>query len=103
MAKIKLENIIFWIIILIIIVVIIWILSGSPPLENSLPSLIIFVITSEILLWKALFSSDKKVEVGFMKVKNDLEIIKIKIDSKFNELGNKLDNFEVLAKNKKVK
>lgn len=104
MAEVKIEDIVFWIIITTIIAVVIWMLSGSPPIENSLPSLIIFVIASEILLWKALFSLDKKTEIGFMKVKGDLRVIKSDIEyikRDINNINNKLNNIENLIKKKK--
>lgn len=94
MKKIKIEDIVFWILIIVIVTIIIWILSGSPPLENSLPSLIAFLLASELLIWKAHFNMDKKTAVGFMKIRNDL-------NNKFNEINHRLKNIESLIKGKK--
>ena len=96
--KPKIEDIIFWILVAIIVIVVIWILSGSPPIENSLPSLIIFVIASEILLWKALFSIDKKTEIGFVKVKNKIANLENNMNNRFKEINKRLDNIEILIK-----
>ena len=71
--KIKIEDIIFWIIILAIIALAIWLLAGSPTDTSAIVALVAFVAASEILLWKALFKIDKKTTVGFMRLKNDLD------------------------------
>ena len=103
--RIKIEDIIFWILIAIIVAVVIWILSGSPPLENSFPSLIVFILTSEILLWKALFNMDKKTTIGFIRVKNDIsnvraEILSLKdsMNNRFNDVNKSLENIKSLIK-----
>jgi len=77
--KIKIEEIVFWIIIFAIIALAIWLLSGSPTDTSAIAALAAFVAASEILIWKTLFSIDKKTTTGFMKLKNDL-------DNKHNEL-----------------
>ncbi len=79
MTKIKVEDVAFWIIILLIIAIALWLLSGSPPTDSALISVALFVAASEILLWRAMFSNDKRTEIGFIKLKNDL-------DKKHNEL-----------------
>jgi len=82
MRKIKLENIAFWILILAAVGVAIWLLIGSPTIEQGLLMITIFIATSEILLWKALFRIDKKSAVGFEKVKSRFD----KIDYQLNEI-----------------
>ena len=98
MTRIKLEDIVFWILIAIIIAIVIWILSGSPALENSLPSLITLVIASEILLWKALFSIDKKTSNGFIKIKNDMNNIRKDISNLRIELRSELKEIKNIIK-----
>lgn len=73
---VKAEDIVFWILILTVIAVAIWLAFSSPDFENSLLMLIIFVASSEILLWRALFSVDKRTSIGFEKVNSDIGEIK---------------------------
>jgi len=86
--KIRMEDIIFWVLITLIVGIAIWKMIGSPTDTTALISITLFIAGSEILLWKAFFSIDKKTAVGFMKLKND-------IDNKHNELKS------MLMKNKK--
>lgn len=79
LAKMKIEDVVFWVIISLIIATALWMLSGSPPEANALVSIALFVAASEILIWRKLFDIDKKNAVGFEKVKNDLEYIKNKL------------------------
>ena len=80
--KIKLTNIIFWILILAAVGVAVWLLVGSPTIEQGLLMITIFIATSEILIWKNFFKIDKKTAIGFEKVKSRLD----KIDYKLNEI-----------------
>ena len=80
--KIKLADIVFWLLILAAIGVAIWLLVGSPTIETGLLMITIFIASSEILLWQALFKIDKKTEVGFEKVKSRFD----KIDYQLNEI-----------------
>lgn len=88
---IKIEDILFWILILAIVGIIIWMLVGSPTLENGLISIGLFVIGSEILLWRALFAIDKRTSIGFEKVKLSFEKVKNNIDNLKNEINNRFD------------
>jgi len=54
----------------------------------------LLVVSSEILIWRAFFAMDKKVSLGFMKMKNELKSLE-------NNLNNKLENIEKLIKTKK--
>ena len=85
---VRAEDIVFWILILTIIGVVIWLAFGSPDFEKSLLMIMIFVASSEILLWKFLFKMDKKTSVGFEKVRSDFKIT-----------NNKLENIEDNMKN----
>ncbi len=82
MSRLKIEDIMFWILIAAIVAIAIWLLSGSPDLENALITIGLFIIGSEILLWRKLFSIDKNTAVGFVKVNSDLKEIKNLINIK---------------------
>ena len=82
MTKIKLQDIIFWILILAAVGVAVWLLVGSPTIEQGLLMITIFIATSEILLWKTLFLIDKKTAISFEKVKSRFD----KIDYQLNEI-----------------
>ena len=77
--KVKIEDIVFLIIILLIIGTALWLLSGSPPTNEALISIALFVAASELLIWRKLFSVDKKTAIGFEKVRSELKEIKTKI------------------------
>ena len=93
--KIKIEDVLFWIIILLIIGVAIWKLIGSPTDTAALISITLFIAGSEILLWRAIFSIEGKTSVGFERIKNDLDKqqmnLNFKLD-KVNENMNKIEN-----------
>ncbi len=88
--KLKAEDIVFFFVIGLALFILLWLLHGSPTLDNALVSVGTLIITSEFLLWKKYFEIDKNVSVGFVKVRNDLE--------KINE---KLINIEELIKNRR--
>jgi len=99
MAKnIRLEDIIFWLLIIGIIAVALWLLHGSPPETNALITIAIFVATSELLLWKALFSIDKKTAIGFEKMKNDLKNFRSDIGNKLSNINNNLNEIKISIK-----
>lgn len=64
----------------------IWKLVGSPTDTAALISITLFVAGSEIILWKALFKTDKRTEIGFIKIKNDINNLKEDINKKHQEL-----------------
>ena len=76
MAKTKLTDILFWILILAALGIAIWLVFGSPTIETGLLMIVIFIASSEIMLWRTLFNIDKRTSIGFIKAKNDLNIIK---------------------------
>lgn len=98
---VKITDIVFWLLILAVIGIALWMLFGSPTLEVGLVSISLFVAGSEILLWRALFSVDKRTAVGFERVKLDFERINDKlgnIGKGINEIKNNIVNI-----NKKLK
>ncbi len=73
----KIEDILFWLLMIVVIVITLWLLFGkSPTLESSLIQISLFIVASEILLWKTIFRIDKRTTVGFTKIKNNLNAIK---------------------------
>jgi len=80
--RIKLSDILFWVLILSAVGVAVWLLVGSPTTEQGLLMITFFIATSEILLWKSLFKIDKKTAVGFEKVKSRFD----RIDYQLNEI-----------------
>lgn len=75
------NDVAFWIFILAAFAVILWLLSGSPTLESSLIAIGVFIMSSIIFLYRKYFEMDKSTTIGFMKVKNDLDHIKNKLNS----------------------
>jgi len=87
----KISDVLFWLLILAIIAIAIWLLSESSLEINALISITLFVAASEILLWKTLFSNDKKTSTGFEKIKNNLDL-------KFKDINNQLNEIKGLIK-----
>ncbi len=77
--KLSLENLAFWIIIILLIALAVWMISGSPTDTSAIIAIAVFVAASEILLWKSLFSIDKKTAIGFEKIRNDIDSLKKEI------------------------
>ena len=100
-AGIKIEDIVFWILIALAIAIVVWKLFGSPSDVATLMSFALFIVGSEILLWKALFSIEKKTACGFMKIKYETQSMKKEINSNLNQLNSKLISIENMLKNKK--
>ncbi|MDP3026690.1 MAG: hypothetical protein Q8N63_03205 [Nanoarchaeota archaeon] len=88
--KLKIEDIMFWILIALIVGMAIWKLIGSPTDTASLISLALFVAGSEVLIWKSIFKIDKNTSLGFMKVKHDLDLMENKIMNKLNNIENRI-------------
>lgn len=84
--KIKLRDIIFWLLILSAIGVSVWLLIGSPTIETGLLMITIFIAGSEILLWQALFRMDKKTAIGFERIKNDINKLRSDLNYQLNEI-----------------
>jgi len=80
--KLRLEYILFWILILAAIGVAVWLLVGSPTIEQGLLMIITFMAGSEIMIWKAIFKNDKRTAIGFEKVKSRFD----NIDYQLNEI-----------------
>ena len=90
MVKIKIEDIIFWILVFATIAVIIWKLVGSPTDMGTIIGIGSFILSSEILIWKKIFSIESKTTIGFMKVKHNLKLMENNIISKLNNIEKKI-------------
>jgi len=90
----KIEDIVFWIIMASIIAVAIWMLIGSPPLENGLLMITIFIASSIILMWKHAFSLEHKITRLDNKTALSFEKLKNEMNTRFNNIENKLDKIE---------
>lgn len=99
--EIKIEDVIFWIAILAIIGIIIWKLFGSPTDIATLISVTSLLVMSELALWKKLYSIEKKVAVGFMKVRGEVNLIRNYIKHHINYINQRFDNLEALIRKKK--
>ena len=96
MRNIKIEDIIFWIFVLAMFGLAFWLLSGSPTIEEGLISFILFVLGSELLIWKKLFSIDKRTEIGFVKARGDIALMKEDLNNKFNNLKTDIVDIKTL-------
>ena len=101
MAKLTLEDIIFLIAIAIIVGIAIWKLIGSPTDTAALISITLFVAISELALWKKIYGVEKKTEVGFMKVRGKLNLLRNDLNHHLNNISKRLDNLEDLIKRKR--
>jgi len=87
--RLKIEDIMFWILIALIVGIAIWKLIGSPTDTASLISLALFVAGSEVIIWKSIFRIDKNTAVGFAKIKGELNNINYKLNEINDKLGKK--------------
>ncbi len=71
----KIDDVAFWIFIAAAIAIIIWLVSGSPSVESGLISISVFIVSSELFLWKKYFQVDKNTAVSFTKFKSDIDNI----------------------------
>jgi len=99
--KIKTEDIIIWTAIIIIIAIAIWKLVGSPTDTAALISITLFIAVSELSLWKKMFLMEKKTEVGFMKVKENINLLRNDLKHYLNNTNQRLDNIENLIRKNK--
>ncbi len=103
MVKIKIEDLVFWLLIIVVISILVWKLFGSPTDTATLITTVLFLISIILTLWKRIYYTERKTEVGFMKVKGDLKLIKndigyIKRD--INNINDKLKNIQSLIERK---
>ncbi len=90
--KIKFEDIAIFVLLGAALAVILWLLHGSPTLENGIISIGTFIISSVVLLWRKYYQIDSNMKVSFNNVKNDMTNLQ-------NHIDNKLEKIEELLKN----
>ena len=98
--KIKIEDIVIWALIMLVIGIIVWKLVGSPTDTATLISVTLFIIGSEILLWKTIFSMENKIVIGFSKIKNDLDKLEMNLNFKLEKLTESMNKIDKLKKGK---
>ncbi|MBS3079169.1 hypothetical protein J4218_03545 [Candidatus Pacearchaeota archaeon] len=102
MVKLKIEDVIFWLIILYIIGIAIWMLHESPMDSSAIISIGLALGSSELFLWRSLYNNnknnllrlsemDKKTAMSFLKLRNEMEKNNIMINNRFDNLENKLN------------
>ncbi|MEK6848487.1 MAG: hypothetical protein AABX65_02550 [Nanoarchaeota archaeon] len=98
----KFENVLFWILIILVVGIAVWKIIGSPTDTSALISITLFIASSEILLWKAFFNTDKKTAIGFNNIKNDIVNLKRGINLNMENINDKLNNLEkIMIKQRK--
>jgi len=88
--KLKIEDILFWVLIVVIIAMVLWMFRGSQPLENILITFIIFIISSELLIWKKIFAIDKNTAINFAKFDKNVAVSFAKLREELKEIKNSL-------------
>lgn len=84
--RFKIEDVALWIFLLAALAIIIWLLHGSPTLEQALVSLVVLLLSSEFLLWKKYYEVDKSTAVAFTTVKNDIQNLSKEIGRNHQEI-----------------
>jgi len=94
--KLKFEDIMIWIIIAGLIGISLWMLSGSPTEIGAIIGIGTFIGASEILIWKKIFFLDNKIDLNLLKInkKTEISFINLRNDmnNRFNIIENKLNN-----------
>ncbi|MEK6879195.1 MAG: hypothetical protein AABY22_06275 [Nanoarchaeota archaeon] len=91
--EIKIEDIVFWLLIISVIAIVIWKLFGSPSDIAITISLALFIIGTEMVIWKYFLGLEKKTSISFIKIKYD-------INEKFNEMSQNFKELKELVKKK---
>jgi len=86
------EDIAFWILISLVVGIAIWKLIGSPTDTAALISISLFIGGSELVLWKHLFAMDKRVSIGFFKMKNDFNNLNKDFNYRFDNIEKDFNN-----------
>ena len=93
-TKLTIEDIVFFIIIGLIVFISLWLLIRSPTFNNAIISIGVFIATTEIFLWRKVFSIDKNTTVGFVKVKSDIDKLRIEMNNQFDNMEGRFDAME---------
>ena len=105
MIKVKIEDIVFWILIIAVIALIIWKLFGSPT-DLAMQIAIGSILAGTIMLlwrleWKNHYELDKKAQVGFEKVKSEINLFKNDMNHHLNNINKRLDSIESLIRKRR--
>lgn len=71
----KIEDLAFWAFLVMTLAIILWLLHGSPLLENALISIGTLILSTEFILWRKYHQLDTKAAVSFTRFKSDLNHI----------------------------
>lgn len=96
--KLKAVDIMFFISLALTLFALLWLLKGSPTLETTVITIGLFIISSEMFLWRKVFEIDKSTAIGFSKVKNELDNLRSEMKNDLNNINNKLDKIENIVK-----
>jgi len=91
MAKLTIEDIMILIMIAAVVGIGLWMLAGSPTEMQAIISIAMFFGTAGLFILKKTYSIDKNSAIGFIKVKHDIEKVRIEMNNEFNNINNKLD------------
>lgn len=98
--KYKVEDIAFWTFLLAAFAIVLWILHGSPTLEDALLTLTALIIGSEFMLWRKYYEVDKNAAVAFSHVRNDINNLKKEMERHYKELNQSIHRIETLLHQK---
>jgi|SRR3989344_9596943 len=98
---IKIEDIIFWIVIIAVIGLLVWKLFGSPTDLATITTVASLLAMGELSLLKRIYNLEKRVAVGFTKVKSEINLIRNDIKHHSSYMDERFDNLEKLIKDKR--
>ena len=89
MVKLKFIDIMILLVIGATIALGIWLLFGSPTELQAIITISVFFGSTGLMLWKYVFEIDKKTEISFIKLRNDMDNRFDRIEDKLNVIGMK--------------
>ena len=102
--KFRAEDIAFWILSLAALGIVMWLLHGSPTLEQALISIVVLIISSEFMLWRKYHEVDKNTALSFLRFKQDIQSIHEQLDKmqpSQERMEQKIVSMERLMRSKK--
>ncbi len=98
--KYKIEDIAFWTFLLAAFAIVLWLLHGSPTLEDALLTLTALIIGSEFMLWKKYYEVDKNTAIAFSHVRNDITNLGKDMKQQYQKLSHSVHRIETLLERK---